>query len=57
MIVVFGVFIGIQVWNWNAERGERAKVYGYLVRLHEDLQQSIATIDRTVRLLDRQAAG
>lgn len=57
VIVVVGVFIGIQVSNWNAARGERAKEYGYLVRLHEDLQQSIATIDRTVRLLERQAAG
>ena len=57
VIVVVGVFIGIQVSNWNAARGERAKEYGYLVRLHEDLQQSIATIDRTVGLLERQAAG
>ncbi len=57
VIVVVGVFIGIQVSNWNAARGARAKEYGYLLRLHEDLEQSIATIDRTVRLLDRQAAG
>ncbi len=57
LIVVVGVFIGIQVSNWNAARGERAKEYGYLLRLHEDLQQSIETIDRTIGLLDRQAAG
>lgn len=56
-IVVMGVFIGIQVANWNEERAARAKEYSYLVRLQEDLEQSIATIDRTVRLLDRQAAG
>ena len=57
VIVVVGVFIGIQVSNWNEARSERANEFGYLVRLHEDLQQSIATIDRTVRLLERQAAG
>ena len=57
VIVVVGVFIGIQVSNWNAMRGVRAKEYAYLVRLHQDLQQSIETIDRTIGLLDRQAAG
>ncbi len=57
VIVVVGVFIGIQVSNWNAARGERAKEYGYLVRLHEDLEKSIETIDRTISLLKRQSAG
>ncbi|MGE0182428.1 MAG: hypothetical protein AB7F91_06150 [Parvularculaceae bacterium] len=57
VIVVLGVFIGIQVSNWNAARGERAKEYGYLVRLHEDMQRSIATIDRTIGMLERQSAG
>jgi len=57
VIVVVGVFIGIQVSNWNETRGERAKEYGYLVRLHEDLQRSIATIDRTIGMLERQSAG
>lgn len=57
VIVVFGVFVGLQVNNWNEARAERAKEYGYLVRLHEDLTRSIATIDRTVGMLERQAAG
>lgn len=55
LIVVGGVFIGIQVSNWNAERGERAKEYGYLVSLHEDLMRSIATIDRTIGMLQRES--
>ncbi|MFN0023861.1 MAG: hypothetical protein ACKVS5_08175 [Parvularculaceae bacterium] len=57
LIVVAGVFVGLQVSNWNAARSERAKEYGYLVRLHEDLSRSIATIDRTVGMLERQSAG
>lgn len=57
VIVVIGVFVGLQVNNWNEARAERAKEYGYLVRLHEDLTRSIATIDRTVGMLERQAAG
>jgi hypothetical protein len=57
LIVVLGVFVGLQVNNWNEARGERAKEYGYLVRLHEDLVRSIATIDRTMGMLERQSAG
>ena len=57
LIVVAGVFVGLQVNNWNEARSERAKEYGYLVRLHEDLARSIATIDRTVGMLERQSAG
>jgi len=57
VIVVAGVFVGIQVSNWNAKLGERAREYGYLVRLYEDLQRSIVTIDRTVGLLERESAG
>ena len=57
VIVIVGVFIGLQVNNWNEARSERAKEYGYLVRLHEDLARSIATIDRTVGMLERQSAG
>ncbi len=57
VIVVAGVFVGLQVNTWNEARGERAKEFGYLVRLHEDLTRSIATIDRTVGMLERQSAG
>jgi hypothetical protein len=36
VIVVTGVFIGIQVSNWNAARAERADERALLVRLHEE---------------------
>lgn len=36
VIVVVGVFIGIQVANWNAARGERALERVYLERLHDE---------------------
>lgn len=35
-IVVVGVFIGIQVSNWNDARGERALERVYLQRLHDE---------------------
>lgn len=36
VIVVVGVFIGLQVSNWNAARGERALERVYLQRLHDE---------------------
>ena len=37
MIVVLGVFIGLQVNNWNAERQRQASERDYLERLHRDV--------------------
>jgi hypothetical protein len=53
-IVVVGVFIGIQVANWNAERLERTQERDYLIRLHGDFVESINGQRRDVNFLDRQ---
>ena len=45
LIVVVGVFIGIQVANWNGERVARSDEAGYLARLAADLRQDISTFD------------
>lgn len=45
LIVVIGVFIGIQVSNWNEARALRAQERTYLAQLHDEL----ATNDRTLR--------
>jgi len=45
LIVVTGVFIGIQVANWNAERLERSQEVEYVRRLAEDLRQDIKSYD------------
>lgn len=42
LIVVVGVFIGLQASNWNEMRRERALEREYLERLHSDLQESLA---------------
>lgn len=39
LIVVIGVFIGIQVSNWNAVRGDRADERAFLERLHGDIME------------------
>ena len=39
-IVVIGVFIGIQVANWNEEQGRKAQEHSYLVLVHEEQVQN-----------------
>ena len=46
VIVVVGVFIGIQVSNWNAARVESADAEAYLVRLHEDVTNDIGALQK-----------
>ncbi|WP_412067269.1 hypothetical protein [Rubrivirga sp. IMCC43871] len=48
VIVVVGVFIGIQVSNWNAERVERAREVSYLIALTEDFGAIIAELESDI---------
>ena len=41
IIVVFGVFMGFQVQQWNQERGDRQLEQQYLVRVLADVDESI----------------
>jgi len=41
VIVVMGVFIGIQVSNWNAGRNDKVRAVGYLERIRDDLRADI----------------
>jgi hypothetical protein len=41
MIVVLGVFLGLQVNNWNDARADRALEQEYLVRLYDDMNGSL----------------
>lgn len=41
LIVVFGVFIGLQVANWNSARIDRELERAYLLRLHEEVSVTI----------------
>ena len=42
-IVVVGVFVGLQVSNWSAERAERVDERQYLVRLHSEMLELAKT--------------
>lgn len=48
-IVVLGVFIGIQVANWNDARADRSLRSQYLAQLTEDLQSDISETLETER--------
>ena len=43
VIVVVGVFIGIQVANWNADLAEQRKGRAYEARLAADLERDLAS--------------
>lgn len=50
VIVVVGVFIGIQVSNWNETRVDRTREVIFLTSLAKDLRSDIADIDEINRL-------
>jgi hypothetical protein len=49
-IVVVGVFVGIQVANWNDARVERLREAMYLASLAKDVRSDIVDIDEIVRV-------
>lgn len=54
VIVVLGVFIGLQVNTWNQARIERSQERHYLQRLREDFVASIAGQTRDINFLRQQ---
>ncbi|HET9485605.1 MAG TPA: hypothetical protein VFO79_16705 [Xanthomonadales bacterium] len=50
LLVVLGVFIGIEVSNWNASRRERALEATYFERIAGDVRSDIAEMQEIVRV-------
>ncbi|MFY0637599.1 hypothetical protein [Maricaulis maris] len=48
LIVVFGVFMGLQVSNWNETRQERVEAHSLLERLERDFEQQLALTERGI---------
>lgn len=44
VIVVVGVFLGIQVSNWDAAQADKARGHAYLERIRDDLASDVAAI-------------
>lgn len=49
VIVVVGVFIGIQVSNWNDARIDRNRAHAYLERIQDDLEADIVNYQDRLR--------
>lgn len=47
LVVIAGVFIALQVSNWNDDRKEAARGREYLQRLHDDMAQDVANLETT----------
>jgi hypothetical protein len=48
VIVVIGVFIGIQAANWNESRLEGQRETAYLVALHDDFHSIVTELDHDI---------
>ena len=57
VIVVAGVFVGLQVSNWNAERATRASETVYLASIVEDLSNDRAEIDGIIAVAASRMAA
>jgi hypothetical protein len=53
ILLVGGVFLGIQVANWNAARVERVRELAYLENVKTDLRLNIAEIDKYLKVRTR----
>lgn len=49
LIVVVGVFVGIQAANWNEVRADQSRARGYLERIHNDVEADLANYHNRVR--------
>lgn len=56
IVVVVGVFIGLQVSNWNDSRIDRTRAQSYLGRIRADLDSDIANYQDKLRLWNEVSA-
>lgn len=49
-LIMVGVFLGIQVSNWNDGRKERAREAAYLTRIAQDVRSDVAQLDEVIRV-------
>lgn len=55
-IVVIGIFLGLQVSEWNQNRNDRALEAYYLDRITNDIENSVATTEAYITRLSNHAA-
>ena len=50
MLLVIGIFIALQIDNWNQERQEKKTIDAYLVLIRKDLQADILNIEKLMEI-------
>lgn len=55
LIVVIGIYLGIQASNWNQDREDRLAEFAYLERITEDLQASLLATTNIIDFQSRNA--
>lgn len=56
VLVVAGVFLGLQVANWNEARKARATEAAYLERIAQDARRDVALLDEIIRVAEVRKA-
>jgi hypothetical protein len=56
VIVVAGVFVGIQVSNWNEDRVESGRARAYLARIQRDLESEASAIRKGIEYYEQVLA-
>jgi hypothetical protein len=56
VLVMVGVFLGIQVANWNEERKARSTEAAYLERIAQDARRDVAQLDEIIRVAEVRKA-
>lgn len=49
-LVIVGVFLGIQVANWNDQRRERTLERAYVTRIAQDVRSDVADLNEVIRV-------
>ena len=57
VIVVAGVFLGIEASNWNAERSLRAQEASYLLQVRSEILQNTESIEYQIRFVEQGVNG
>jgi hypothetical protein len=57
VLLVVGVFLGIQVANWNEERTQRLQERSFLAQLRDEIASNDEGIEHQLRYLDQVIAG
>ncbi len=56
VLLVLGVFLGIQVANWNEARRDHDRERAYLLRISAELEESVASIEKSNELTQQRMA-